>query len=99
MDAPAATVKDLGMAGRKLENRTLQPDTLIFPVQTTWAWLRLSLLALLCSRLCLWLVITTTLRFSAPLMRLHVWAFAGITLTNSVRLPIDNASRTNLRTV
>ena len=39
MDAPAATVKDLGMAGRKLENRTLQPDTLIFPVQTTLAWL------------------------------------------------------------
>ena len=95
----SATVKDLGMTGRILENRTHQPVTLIFPVQTTWEWLRLSLLALLCSRLCVWLVITTTLRFSAPLMRLHVWALAGITLTTSVRLPIDNASRTNLRNV
>ena len=35
MDVPAATVKDLGMTGRNLENRTHQPDTLIFPVQTT----------------------------------------------------------------
>ena len=34
MFVPAVTVKDLGVTGRKLENRTLQLDTLIFPVQT-----------------------------------------------------------------
>ena len=107
MVVPPVTVKDLGMTRRKQENRPLHHVTLIFPVQTTlsmrplspWALLRRSLLALLCSRLCVWLVITTTLRFAAPLMRLQVWAFAGITLKTSVQLPIDNASPTNLRTV
>ena len=82
---PAVTAMDLGMTGRKLENRTLQPDTLIFfrSDHSPWfalgvrtsvrIWLTLSLLALLCT--------TSTLRFSAP--------FAGTTVTTSEWLPME----------